>query len=155
MDIKINQPAPKFSALDQTGQAHKLTDYLGQWLLLYFYPKDDTPGCTKEACDIRDRFKEFAAAKLAVIGLSPDSVESHGKFAEKYKLPFTLLADEDKKIVKAYGVWAKKTFMGKEYMGTKRTSFLINPQGIIAAIYENVKPDEHAAKILRDITKLK
>ena len=155
MKLKINHSAPKFSALDQTGQAHKLTDYLGQWLLLYFYPKDDTPGCTKEACDIRDRFKEFAAAKLAVIGLSPDSVESHGKFAEKYKLPFTLLADEDKKIVKAYGVWAKKTFMGKEYMGTKRTSFLINPQGIIAAIYENVKPDEHAAKILRDITKLK
>src|SRR3989344_9148953 len=148
MDIKINQPAPKFSALDQTGQAHKLTDYLGQWVLLYFYPKDDTPGCTREACDIRDRFPDCKKLKIQVLGASVDPVKRHKKCVEKHGLPFTLLSDEGKSLVKKYGVWGKKKFMGREYDGTFRTSFLIDPKGEIAHIYEKVKPETHAEEVL-------
>lgn len=121
--------------------------------MLYFYPKDDTPGCTKQACMIRDHFPDFKKLKLTVLGVSVDSVKRHKKFAEKYDLPFTLLADESKSVVKQYGVWAKKKFMGREYMGTLRTSFLIDPKGVIVTIYENVKPDEHADRVLADMKK--
>ena len=122
---------------------------------MYFYPKDDTPGCTKEACGIRDAYADFKENKIEVFGVSVDSVESHGKFAEKYHLPFTLLSDADKKAVNEYGVYGKKKFMGREYQGTLRTSFLIDPEGRIAKIYEDVKPEAHAEEILRDFRALK
>lgn len=151
MKVKENQKAPAFSLLDQEGKVHRLADHKGEWVLVYFYPKDDTPGCTKEACMIRDNFPAFKKLKVKVFGVSVDSVSKHAKFAEKYKLPFTLLADEKKEVVEKYGVWAKKKFMGREYMGTIRTSFLIDPDGRIAKIYENVKPETHAEDVLRDI----
>lgn len=146
---KVGDIAPNFTLPDQSGADHSLSDYLAQWVLLYFYPKDDTPGCTTEACGIRDRFSKFKGVK--VLGVSTDSVLSHEKFSHKYKLPFTLLADEDKKVVKLYGVWAKKNFMGKSYLGTVRTSFLIDPKGRIAKVYERVKPAEHAQRVLVDL----
>lgn len=152
--LKINSKAPDFKLPDKDGKEHSLKDYKGKWVLLYFYPKDDTPGCTKEACAIRDNLPDFKKLKLTVLGVSVDTVKSHKKFAEKYDLPFTLLADEDKSVVKKYGVWAKKKFMGREYMGTLRTSFLIDPSGKIVKIYENVKPEIHAEEVLRDFKEI-
>ena len=152
--LKVKQKAPDFVLKDQAGQEQSLSDYRDQWVLVYFYPKDDTPGCTKEACMIRDDFPKFKKLKLKVLGISADSVKSHAKFVEKYDLPFTLLSDEDKKVIKSYKVWAKKKFMGREYMGILRTSFLVDPKGNIAKIYENVKPAEHAEEILIDLKKL-
>jgi peroxiredoxin Q/BCP len=148
---KINSPAPDFTLPDQDGKERTLSHHRGSWVLLYFYPKDDTAGCTKEACMIRDEFPAFGKLKAKVFGVSTDSVVSHKKFAEKYQLPFTLLADPDKEVVKLYGVWGKKKFMGKEYEGTMRTSFLIDPEGKIVKIYENVKPEKHAAEVLEDL----
>jgi peroxiredoxin Q/BCP len=152
---KEGTQAPVWSMQDQEGKVHNLADYKGQWVLMYFYPKDDTPGCTKQACAIRDDFPAFKKLGLTVFGVSADSVKSHAKFVEKYELPFTLLADEDKKVVEQYGVWGKKKFMGREYMGIARTSFLINPEGVIAKVYENVKPDLHAEMVLSDLKELK
>jgi peroxiredoxin Q/BCP len=155
-----NSPAPDFTLPDQDGAQHTLSHHRGAWVLLYFYPKDDTAGCTKEACMIRDALPDFdkvaadAGAKMKVFGVSVDSVASHKKFAEKYGLPFTLLADEDKKVVNAYRVWGKKKFMGKEYDGILRTSFLIDPDGKIVKIYENVKPETHAKEVLTDLQAL-
>jgi len=149
--LKEGAKAPAFTLPDQTGKKHSLKDYKGKWVLLYFYPKDDTPGCTTEACTIRDSYSGFQKSKIVVLGVSVDSVKSHEKFAKKYELPFTLLSDEDKKVVKAYGVWGKKKFMGREYMGTNRTSFLIDRNGKISKIYEQVKPAFHAGKVLDDI----
>lgn len=151
---KQNSPAPDFTLPDQDGALHTLSHHRGAWVLLYFYPKDDTAGCTKEACAIRDEFPAFGKLKAKVFGISADSVESHKKFAEKYQLPFTLLADTEKKVVNAYGVWGKKKFMGKEYDGILRTSFLIDPEGNIAKVYEGVKPEVHAAEVLEDLEKL-
>ncbi|MFZ2621080.1 MAG: thioredoxin-dependent thiol peroxidase [Minisyncoccia bacterium] len=147
--------APDFEAIDQDGKSHKLSDYKGQWVLLYFYPKDDTPGCTKEACGIRDVMPNFKRLKLKVFGVSKDDEKSHKKFAEKYDLPFTLLSDPDKKIMIKYDVWGKKKFMGREYMGTFRTSFLIDSNGKIAKVYEKVNPETHADQVLEDLKKLK
>ncbi len=146
--------APDFSLPDQDGREHTLSRYRGQWVLLYFYPKDDTAGCTKEACSIRDAFPNFQSLNIKVIGVSVDSVESHKEFAEKYKLPFTLLADTNKKVVTRYGVWADKKFMGREYEGTLRSSFLIDPTGMIEKIYTDVKPEKHAEEVLRDLKRL-
>ena len=151
MKLNLSQPAPAFSLSDQSGQAHSLKDYLGQWVLIYFYPKDDTPGCTTEACSLRDNFPRFKKLQAVVLGISVDTVKSHNKFATKYDLPFTLLADENKTVVKKYCVWKKKKFIGREYMGIVRTSFLINPKGQIAKIYEGVKPAEHAEEVLADL----
>jgi peroxiredoxin Q/BCP len=137
--------APDFSAPDQNGQTHSLQDYSDKWLLLYFYPKDFTSGCTTEACSLRDNFGELQKL-VNVVGVSTDSVDSHKKFANKYRLPFTLLADDDKKITKAYGT--------DGFIFNKRTSFLIGPDGIIRKIYEKVKPDQHAAEILKDLKDL-
>lgn len=142
---------PNFSLTDQDGQLHSSDEYQGKWLVLYFYPKDDTPGCTAEACSFRDDYDEYAKRGVAVVGISKDSVKSHKKFQEKYHLPFTLLSDETKETIQAFGAWAPKKFMGKEYMGTLRTTFLINPAGTIEKVYENVTPAGHAAKILADI----
>ena len=150
MKLKTGSKAPAFKLSDQTGKVHELKDYLGKWVLLYFYPKDDTTGCTAEACAIRDSYMDFKKSKLVVLGVSIDSVKSHDKFVKKYDLPFTLLADENKKVVNAYGVWGLKKFMGREYMGTRRMSFLVDPAGKIAKIYEKVKPKEHASEVLRD-----
>lgn len=145
------QLAPDFTLLDQDGREHTLSEHRGQWVLIYFYPKDDTPGCTKEACMIRDNFPAFKKLNIQVFGISVDSVAKHKKFADKYELPFTLLSDEDKKVVALYDVWQKKKFMGREYMGTMRTSFLVDPKGLIAKIYENVKPELHADQVLADL----
>lgn len=147
----LGSPAPDFILFDQDGKKHSLSDYKGKWVLLYFYPKDDTPGCTKQACAIRDAFPDFGTLKVTVLGVSVDSEESHQKFTEKYNLPFTLLADTEKKVVNLYGVWGKKKFAGREYDGTLRTSFLVNPKGNIAKVYENVKPEAHAEEVLNDL----
>jgi peroxiredoxin Q/BCP len=129
-----------------------LEDFKGQNVILYFYPKDDTSGCTKEACAFRDHYSEFRKKGAVVLGVSTDSGKSHDKFVEKYKLPFTLLADEEKKIVEAYGVWAQKSFMGRKYMGTLRVTFLIGPDGRIKKIWPQVKPAEHAEEVLAAIS---
>ena len=152
--IKESTKAPNFRLPDQDGVERSLTDYKGQWVLLYFYPKDDTPGCTKEACMIRENFSEFKRLKIVVLGVSKDSVKSHKKFADKYDLTFTLLSDESLAMMKEYGVWAKKKFMGREYMGTLRSSYLINPKGIIAKVYEKVEPAGHADQVLADLKEL-
>lgn len=151
MALTIGDPAPDFTLPDQRGTQHTLSQYRGQYVLVYFYPKDDTPGCTTEACMIRDSFQLFEQVPLKVFGISTDSVTSHEKFSAKYNLPFTLLSDTEKKAVTAYNVWGKKTFMGKEYMGTSRCSFLIDPAGKIVKIYEKVNPEKHAEEVLRDI----
>ena len=149
--LKANSKAPDFSLPDQNNKVHSLSDYKNQWVLLYFYPKDDTPGCTKEACAIRDEFPKFKKLNCVVLGVSIDSMKSHEKFIKKYKLPFLLLSDEKKEVVKLYNVWQKKKFMGREYMGILRTSFLINPEGKIVNVYKDVKPESHAEEILEDL----
>lgn len=154
-NLKVGSKAPAFKLPDQDGKEHSLSDYKGKWVLLYFYPKDDTPGCTKEACAIRDDFNNFEKIKAVVLGASCDSVKSHKKFQEKYQIPFTLLSDEGKTLVQAYGVWAEKKFMGRKYMGILRSSFLINPEGKIAKVYEGVKPADHAAEVLADLKSLR
>lgn len=147
MNIHNGDQAPQFTLPDQTGTEHALSEYLGKWVLLYFYPKDDTPGCTTEACTLRDNFPKFDPSMAIILGVSKDSVKSHAKFAEKYKLPFTLLADESGEVCDSYEV--------SKLMGVSRTSFLIDPQGKIAKIYEHVKPAEHAEEVLHDIQELK
>ena len=155
MTLSPGNAAPGFSLADQNGNVHTLAQYTGKWVLVYFYPRDDTPGCTKEACALRDNFPEFEKLDIVVVGISTDSVKSHDKFAKKYELPFTLLADESKEVVESYGVWGPKKFMGREFLGTHRTSFLIAPDGKVAKVYEKVKPDAHAAQVLADLAELK
>ena len=152
--LKIGDKAPDFTLLDQNGKAHKLSDYQKQFVLLYFYPKDDTPGCTKEACNFRDNFSEFKKLNTVIFGISTDPVKSHGKFVSKYNLPFDLLSDEKKEVVTSYFSFGKKKFMGREYEGTLRNSFLIDKSGSILKIYENVKPDNHFEEVLEDLRKL-
>jgi thioredoxin-dependent peroxiredoxin len=151
---EVGKRPPEFALPDQNGKEHSLKDYVGKWVLIYFYPKDDTPGCTIEACTIRDQFKDFKKIGAVVLGISTDSVKSHKKFADAYELPFTLLADEHKEVVGKYGVFGEKKFMGRTYMGTNRTSFLIAPDGKIAKVYERVKPEAHAAEVINDLKKL-
>jgi peroxiredoxin Q/BCP len=148
LKLKEGDPAPDFSVATNGGGKISLADFKGQNVILYFYPKDDTPGCTKEACAFRDGFAEFKKRGAVILGVSTDPVKAHDKFVEKFKLPFPLLADEDKKIVEAYGVWGEKTFMGRKYMGTHRVTFLIGGDGRIKKIWPQVKPDEHAAEVL-------
>lgn len=155
MALKIKQKAPLFSLPDQDEKEYTLKKHLGKWVALYFYPKDDTPGCTAEACSFRDSYASLKRAGIVVLGVSVDPVKSHKKFALKYSLPFPLLADEEKKVVEQYGIWQKKQFMGREYFGIVRTTFLIDPTGKIAKIYENMKPDDHAEEILADVKQLK
>ena len=148
LKLKVGDVAPKFTVATSGGGKISLADYFGKNVILYFYPRDDTPGCTKEACAFRDEFAQFKKKGAVVFGVSPDSVKSHDKFVEKFKLPFTLLADEDKKIVEAYGVWGEKSFMGKKHLGVYRVTFLIGPDGKIKKIWPTVKPEEHAAEVL-------
>src|SRR4030042_1767395 len=151
MRLKVGDAPPLFELPDQNGKTRKLTDYRGRKVLIYFYPKDGTPGCTTEACQIRDNFPKFEETLVAVLGISNDSPESHKKFSQKYKLPFTLLADTNKEVVKTYDVYKPKKFLGREFLGTVRTSFLIDETGKIIKIYENVKPAANAQEVLRDL----
>jgi thioredoxin-dependent peroxiredoxin len=148
LKLKEGDPAPAFTATANSGATVSLADFKGRNVILYFYPRDNTPGCTKEACAFRDHFAEFKKRGAVVLGVSTDPVKSHDKFVAKYKLPFTLLADEDRKIVQAYGVWGPKTFMGVKYTGTSRVTFLIGPDGRIKKIWPKVKPAEHAEEVL-------
>jgi len=149
--IQIGAMAPDFSLLDQEGRTHTLSQYRGKWVLVYFYPKDNTPGCTVEAEEVRDRVSDFEKENAVVFGISVDSVQSHQKFANKLNLSFPLLADVEKEVVRAYGVWGEKKFLGKTYDGISRTSFLINPEGTVEKVYAQVKPAGHADAVLEDI----
>ena len=146
--LKEGAAAPAFTTKDAEGDIVRLKDFRGQKVVLYFYPKDDTPGCTKEACSFRDAFSKFKKRGIQVFGVSPDSEASHKKFAAKYKLPFTLLADTDNAISDTYGVYGQKKFMGRTYMGVNRTTFLIDEKGKIKKVFEKVKPEEHASEVL-------
>ena len=148
MSISAGVEAPDFTLSDETGTQRKLSDYRGKPVVLYFYPKDDTPGCTAEACSFRDDYSAYRKAGVVILGVSPDSPKKHTKFKEKYSLPFTLLADEDHKICELYGVWGRKKFMGREYDGVFRTTFLIDPKGQILKVFEDVKPAEHSKEVL-------
>ncbi len=148
---QIGTIAPDFTLLDQDGVSHTLSSHKGTNVLIYFYPKDNTPGCTKQACALRDAMPELSKLDAIVFGVSADSVISHKKFAEKYGLPFTLLADEDHAVSEAYGVWGTKKMMGHEFQGIRRTSFLISKEGMIEKVYENVKPELHADQVLADL----
>ena len=148
---KINDAAPHFSAEDQTGNIVTLEDFQGSWLVLYFYPKDNTPGCTTEAINFSEQQSVFQSLGVKILGVSPDSEKSHGKFIEKQQLNLQLLSDSDHAVAEAYGVWGLKKFMGKEYMGILRSTFLINPQGIIVYIWPKVKVKGHVADVLTQI----
>jgi len=148
MPISSGIPAPDFNMQDETGTNHQLSAYRGRPVVLYFYPKDDTPGCTKEACAFRDDFSNYEKGGVVILGVSPDSPKSHAKFKEKYHLPFTLLADEGHKVCDLYGVWGPKKFKGKSYEGVLRTTFLIGADGHILKVFENVNPEGHSAEIL-------
>lgn len=149
------KPAPNFSLADQDGIIRTLADYAGGWLVLYFYPKDDTPGCSTEACNFRDERDAIADfGKAQIVGISKDSVRSHKKFAEKNSLNFTLLSDPDHTTIEAYGSWKPKKFMGREFLGTERNTFIINPAGMIAKIYRGIDPKAHAAEIIADLQQL-
>lgn len=149
--LKPGDPAPLFDATSSEGGRMTLADLRGKTVVLYFYPRDATPGCTREACGFRDQFEAFQSKGVVVLGVSTDSEASHDRFARKHNLPFPLLADEDKSIVSAYGVWGPKTFMGRSFMGIHRVTFLIGPDGIIKKIWTGVKPDGHAEEVLREI----
>ena len=146
--LKEGIKAPDFKAPASNGKEVSLKDFKGNRVVLYFYPKDNTPGCTVEACEFRDQNKKFESVDAVVVGVSPDPIKSHDKFIEKFKLPFILLADEDKKICKAYGVWAEKSMYGRKYMGVARTTFVIGTDGKIERIFEKVKPNGHADEVL-------
>ena len=147
--LEEGNDAPDFIARDQNGADVKLSDFLGQKVVLYFYPKDDTPGCTKEACNLRDGFAEFEKRRIKILGISTDDEKSHQKFISKYELPFTLLADTDHAVADAYASYGEKTFMGKNYTGILRRTFLIDEQGKIVKIFDKVKVDEHAGEVLQ------
>jgi thioredoxin-dependent peroxiredoxin len=151
LQLKEGDKAPTFTAETSGGGRVSLSDFAGKHVVLYFYPKDDTPGCTKEACAFRDAYQQFVDRGAIVLGVSTDPVRAHDKFVEKYRLPFTLLADTDKRIVTAYGAWGEKSFLGKNYQGTYRVTFLIGPDGRIKKIWPKVKPEEHAAEVLAAI----
>ncbi len=147
--------APQFELQDQNGKTHTLGDYIGKWLIVYFYPKDDTPGCTKEACSYRDGREEIVKLGAGILGISKDTVASHKKFVEKYKINFPLLSDPDHKIIEAYGAWGEKKFMGRVYQGIKRNTYLIDPKGEIVKKYENVNPLTNASTLVNDLKNLK
>jgi peroxiredoxin Q/BCP len=147
--IKEGDAAPDFEARDAEGNNVKLSDLRGQKVVVYFYPKDDTPGCTKQACSIRDSFAEFERRGIKVLGVSLDDEKSHRKFAEKYSLPFTLLADTDHAVADAFGVYGEKQFAGRNYMGVSRTTFLIDEEGRVRKVFDKVKVDEHADEVLK------
>ncbi len=148
MVIKAGVEAPDFALSDETGSQRRLSEYRGKPVVLYFYPKDDTPGCTKEACSFRDDYPEYQKAGVTILGVSPNTPKQHVKFKEKYHLPFTLLADQDHKVCELYGVWGKKKMMRREYEGVFRTTFLIDAKGKIVKVFENVSPSGHSGEVL-------
>jgi peroxiredoxin Q/BCP len=148
MPIKSGIPAPEFSLPDETGATRSLSEFLGHPLILYFYPKDDTPGCTTEACNFRDDYSQYIQAGVTIVGVSPDTSKSHAKFKAKYGLPFPLLADADHGVCELYGVWGTKKNYGREYQGVFRTTFLIDGKGKIIRVFEKVKPAEHSEEVL-------
>ena len=152
--IEPGQAAPSFTLNDQSGQPHSLSDYRGRWVVLYFYPKDNTPGCTKEACQFRDDESAFERRGAAVLGVSPDSEQSHQKFADKFDLPFTLLSDPDKTVCQQYGAWGEKMSFGKKLIGLVRTTYLIDPQGKVAHRWDKVKVASHADDVLGKLDEL-
>lgn len=154
MPLAAGNKAPEFTLMNESGQEFRLSDYIGKTVLLYFYPKDDTPGCTKQACKFRDDYSEYDKAGVTILGISPDTSKSHAKFKAKYELPFTLLADPDHQIASAFGVWGPKKYMDKEYDGILRTTFLIGPDSRIIKVFENVKPAEHSAEVLAELKTL-
>jgi peroxiredoxin Q/BCP len=147
----VGEQAPDFEALTDEGESMRLSDHQGTVVVLYFYPRADTPGCTKEACGFRDDYSAYEDTKVVILGVSPDSVKDQAKFKKKFELPFTLLADEDHKIADQYSVWGLKNFMGREYDGVHRTTFLIGEDGKILAVFEKVKPSKHSEEILASI----
>ena len=153
--LEVGMDAPGFELKDQAGETHRLEDLRGSWVALYFYPKDDTPGCTTEACDFRDNMAQISAEGGKVFGVSADDEASHRKFAEKYDLNFPLLIDLDKEVLEAYGAWGEKTNFGKTYMGVTRMTYLIDPEGKIAKVWPKVKPEGHAADVRAAIAELK
>ena len=146
--LKEGDKAPDFKGINQKGEEVSLADFKGKKIVLYFYPKDDTPGCTKEACNFRDNYKELQDKGFAVVGVSADTARKHQNFVDKYDLPFTLIADTDKRVIEAYGVWGKKKFMGREFMGINRSTFLINEKGKIFKVFLKVKPKGHSKEVL-------
>lgn len=153
MVLSENIKAPDFTLLDETGQPRQLSNYQGKPVVLYFYPKDDTPGCTTEACNFRDDYSAYEKAGVVILGVSPDSPKSHAKFKQKYHLPFTLLADEDHSVCETFGVWGLKKMMGREYYGVLRTTYLIDEKGMIKKVFKNVKPAEHSTELLAEMAK--
>ncbi|HQM55511.1 MAG TPA: thioredoxin-dependent thiol peroxidase [Anaerolineaceae bacterium] len=149
--LKENTQAPDFSLPDETGVIHTLSQYAGRNIILYFYPKDDTPGCTIEACNFRDDYSAYENSQVVILGVSPDSPKSHARFKDKYHLPFSLLSDEEHKVLEMYGVWGKKKMFGKEYHGVLRTTYLIGKDGKIIKVFKNVKPAGHSAEILANL----
>ena len=154
MPVSGGLSAPDFELLDETDTPRRLSALRGRPVILYFYPKDDTPGCTKEACNFRDDYSAYAEAGVTILGVSPDSVASHMKFKVKFQLPFPLLADDGHKVCDSYGVWGPKQYMGRSYEGVLRTTFLIDAQGTIARVFENVRPAEHSAEVLDTLRSL-
>ncbi len=148
MALETGMLAPDFTLLDENGQPHTLSAYRGKAVVLYFYPKDDTPGCTTEACNFRDDYSAYEEAGVVILGVSPDDAKSHAKFKAKFSLPFTLLADTDHAVASAYQAWGPKKFMGREYEGVLRSTFLIAPDGKLLKVFENVKPADHSAEVL-------
>ncbi len=146
-----NEKAPDFTLQTDEGEEVSLSDYRGRTVVLYFYPKDDTRGCTKEACAFRDAFEEYEKRGVVVLGVSPDDVKSHVRFKSKYDLPFTLLADPDHEVAETYGVWVEKSMYGRKYMGVARVTFLIDGEGRVAKVFPNVKPEGHAEEILAEL----
>ena len=152
--LKEKMKAPDFELPDENGAVHKLSDYKRKALVLYFYPKDNTSGCTKEACNFRDDYSAYEKENVTILGVSKDSIKSHKNFKEKYALPFTLLSDPEHEVIEKYGVWVKKKMYGKEYMGIARTTFLIDKDGVIVKVFKGVKPAEHSAEVLEAIAAL-
>jgi peroxiredoxin Q/BCP len=154
MPINSGILAPDFELSDDTNTSRRLSSFRGKPVILYFYPKDDTPGCTKEACNFRDDYSAYEAAGVLILGVSPDNVRSHARFKAKFQLPFPLLADEDHKVCELYQVWGPKKFMGREYEGVQRTTYLIDAQGNVARVFENVRPAEHSVELLEALRSL-
>lgn len=148
MPLSAGLPAPDFEMLDDTNTLRKLSEFRGKNVVLYFYPADDTPGCTKEACNFRDDYSAYERANVVILGVSPDDVKSHVKFKQKFQIPFPLLVDEGHKVCDVYGVWGPKKFLGRSYEGVLRTTFLINGNGEIIKVFENVRPAEHSGEVL-------
>ncbi len=153
--VEVGTPAPDFEALDDSGHPFRLSQLRGRWVVLYFYPKDNTPGCTREACAFRDAYDGFARHDAVIVGISPDSVRSHQRFKERYGLPFRLLSDPDGRIAQLYGVWQERQLYGRRFLGVVRSTFVIDPEGIVRAVFPQVRVDGHAEEVLQRLAELR